>query len=117
MDIVRDLLDAPLRDRRYRALGRVDGLVLELRNGAPPRLGAIESGPAVIANRVGQPLRAIVQWVARRTGVDLAARHFPMRLVTAIDLSITLDVDAKDEASLLAAEKWLSAHLRWGLFR
>jgi len=52
MDLVRDLLDKKVVDRHGREMGRVDRLVLELRDDAPPRVTAIELGPAVLADRV-----------------------------------------------------------------
>ena len=41
MDLVRDLLDRQLTDRSGRNLGRVDGVVLELRANRPPRVRLI----------------------------------------------------------------------------
>jgi len=52
MDLVRDLLDKKVSDRNGREMGRVDSIVLELRDGAPPRVVGFEIGPAVLAHRV-----------------------------------------------------------------
>jgi hypothetical protein len=52
MDLVRDLLDKLVVDRHGREIGRVDGIVLEARDNAAPRVAAIEIGPAVLAYRV-----------------------------------------------------------------
>lgn len=52
MDLVRDLLDNAVVDRKGREMGRVDGIVLEIRDGAPPRVAAIEIAPGVLAHRV-----------------------------------------------------------------
>ena len=52
MDLVRDLLDKLVVDRHGREIGRVDGIVLEVRENAPPRVAGIEIGPAVLADRV-----------------------------------------------------------------
>jgi len=52
MDLVRDVLDKEVKDRNGREMGRVDSIVLEIRPGAPPRVSAIELGPAVLAYRV-----------------------------------------------------------------
>ena len=38
--IVHDLLDKPVLDEERRNVGRVDGVVLELRRGAPPLVTA-----------------------------------------------------------------------------
>jgi sporulation protein YlmC with PRC-barrel domain len=52
MDLVRDVLDKRVVDRHGREMGRVDGIVLEVRDGAPPRVAALEIGPAVLARRL-----------------------------------------------------------------
>ena len=52
MDLIRDLLDKQVVDRNGREMGRVDSVVLEVRDGAPPRVSALEIGPAVLASRV-----------------------------------------------------------------
>lgn len=52
MDLIRDLLDQQVIDRNGREIGRVDSVILEMRDGAAPRVAAIELGPAVLAARV-----------------------------------------------------------------
>ena len=52
MDLVRDVLDRKLVDRHGREMGRVDSLILEVRDDGPPAVLAIEVGPAVLAQRV-----------------------------------------------------------------
>jgi sporulation protein YlmC with PRC-barrel domain len=52
VDIVRDLLDKPVVDRNGRAMGRVDAILLESRDGEPPRVAAILIGPAALASRL-----------------------------------------------------------------
>jgi sporulation protein YlmC with PRC-barrel domain len=52
MDLVRDLLDQPVVDRNGRPMGRVDGIVLDLRADAPPRVVSIAIGPAVLGERL-----------------------------------------------------------------
>ena len=44
MDLVRDILDAQLVDAHGHNIGRVDGILLELRAGRPPRVAAMELG-------------------------------------------------------------------------
>jgi sporulation protein YlmC with PRC-barrel domain len=61
MELVRDVLDKLMLDRNGRDMGRVDGVVLETRPDAPPRLSALELGPAVLAHRVHPVLG---RWVA-----------------------------------------------------
>ena len=52
MDLIRDLLDKKVSDRNGREMGRVDSVILDVRDGAPPRVAAIEIGPAALAYRV-----------------------------------------------------------------
>jgi hypothetical protein len=52
MDLVRDVLDKPLFDRNGREMGRADALILEIRDGKPPLVRAIEIGPDVLAGRL-----------------------------------------------------------------
>jgi hypothetical protein len=61
VDLARDLLDNEVLDRNGRPMGRVDGIVVEIRDGAPPRVAGIEIGPAVLAFRVHPVLG---RWVA-----------------------------------------------------
>ena len=70
MDLVRDLLDKKVVDRNGREMGRVDALVAHVRQRTPPRVVALEIGPAVLAYRV-RPL--LGRWVAaleHALGVD-----------------------------------------------
>lgn len=52
MDLVRDVLDRKIVDRSGREMGRVDSLILEVRDDGPPVVLAIEVGPAVLAQRI-----------------------------------------------------------------
>jgi len=42
MDLVRDCLDKQIDDRFKRRMGRVDGIVLEVEPGRPPRVAYVE---------------------------------------------------------------------------
>jgi sporulation protein YlmC with PRC-barrel domain len=70
MDLIHDLLDKKIVDRNGREMGRVDNLILEIREGAPPRLAAIEVGPAVLANRVHRLLGRWVSALEHGFGID-----------------------------------------------
>src|SRR5437762_7806215 len=62
MDLVRDLLDAQLVDRQDRQIGRVDGVLLEVRDGEPPRVAAMEVGAITLARRLHP---ALGRWLRR----------------------------------------------------
>ncbi|ACC85470.1 hypothetical protein [Nostoc punctiforme] len=61
MNIIRDVLDNQLVDSDQHKLGKVDGIVIELRDGEPPRLSYIETGMTTLARRIHPRLG---RWVA-----------------------------------------------------
>ena len=69
MNLIRDILDKQLVDRREQQIGKVDGLVLELRDGRPPRVAYIEIGASTLGRRLPRPLRGVWLAVARRWGL------------------------------------------------
>lgn len=86
IDLVRDVLDKKVVDRNGREMGRADSLVVELREGAPPRVVGLELGPAVLARRIHPTLG---RWIA---GLEYAlgiAEGRPLR----IPFSEILEID------------------------
>ena len=77
MDLIRDLLDKEVVDRNGREVGRVDTVVLDVRDGAPPRVVALELGPAVLAYRVHPIFGRWVAGLEHALGVD---RGRPLRI-------------------------------------
>jgi hypothetical protein len=112
MNLVRDLLDRELVDRNGRAIGRVDGIVVELRADRPPRLVAVEAGVVSVARRISPRL---ARWV-RRAAIDwspvpLTSVRFSPDLFRDLGVDIQLDVAADEDRRLLRLEKWLSRHV------
>jgi hypothetical protein len=108
MDLVRDLLDVQLVDPSERMLGRVDGVLLELRPGRPPRVVAVEVGAATLARRihprVARWLRAFaVRWLPVRVG----RVRLPPTLFRDVGVDIEVDVDDDTKRRLLRVENWL----------
>jgi sporulation protein YlmC with PRC-barrel domain len=60
MDVVSDLLDAPVLDHQGREMGRVDGIEIDARAGRPPRLTTVLIGPSVLGSRLHP---AVGRWV------------------------------------------------------
>ena len=56
MDLIRDCLDKRVDDRFKRRMGRVDGIVLEVEPGGPPRLAYVELGVKTLMNRLSSRL-------------------------------------------------------------
>ncbi|RUX30267.1 hypothetical protein EOA13_10780 [Mesorhizobium sp. M7A.F.Ca.US.011.01.1.1] len=112
MKLVRDLLDKQVVDREQIKIGKVDGLVAELRPGKPPRIIAIELGSITLARRLGAgPGR----WMAR-LAVKLGGKQHgePHRIawhkVKDIGIDIEFDIDV-GETSIFAWQDWLRDHV------
>ena len=107
MEIIRDVLDNQLIDRRGRKMGKVDGVVMVVRRGKPPRLAFIEVGASVLARRLGRRLEQLVQRAGRRWGLR---RGEPFRIawskVRDIGIDVKVELDA-DETPVLKWEVWL----------
>jgi sporulation protein YlmC with PRC-barrel domain len=111
LQLVHDVLDAQLVDRRRRKIGRVDSLVLALEDGRPPRVAAILIGGPVRARRVGgwavalsRALRSLGR--VRRSGVST----IPFDAVRCIGDTIEVDVDG-DTLEAGHLEAWLAEHV------
>ncbi len=112
MDLARDLLDKLLVDRSKRPLGRVEGIVLELRADCPPRVVAMETGLATAAARLHPVLGRWVRALAMRwSPVPMTPVRFSPALFRDIGVDIELDVDAEADPKLLRFEKWLKRRI------
>ncbi|MFP3557256.1 hypothetical protein SB861_42165 [Paraburkholderia sp. SIMBA_049] len=112
MDLVRDVLDKQVVDRHGRKMGRVDGLVAELRPGRPPELIAIEIGSVAMARRIGE---RTARWVARLATKIGGARYaqpyrIPWSSIRRIDIDIEVDVDAPG-TPFDDWQRWLREHV------
>ncbi|TPM08864.1 hypothetical protein FJ960_06365 [Mesorhizobium sp. B2-3-11] len=112
MKLLRDLLDKQVVDREQVKIGKIDGLMAELRQGKPPRIIAIELGSITLARRLGAgPGR----WVARLAAKLGGKRHGePHRIawhkVRDIGTDIEFDVDVR-QTSIFAWQDWLRDHI------
>lgn len=111
LHLVHDVLDAQLVDRRQEKIGRVDDLVLALRDGAPPKVTTILIGGPVRAARMG----SWMEWLGRmgraiarlpRDGVS----RIPFAAVRRIAETIEVDVDGRSLPSA-RVERWLAEHI------
>lgn len=111
MKLINDVLDRQLIDREGRKCGRVDGIVIELREDEPPRIVAIESGFAVCARRVSERWERCSIAMGKRLGVRKTPRYrIAWEKVLDVGLDIDVDIDSKD-APPLAWEKWIRRHI------
>ncbi len=94
--LIGDILDQQLVDRNEMEMGKVDGLVLELRDGEPPRVAFIETGAAVLARRLGPRWERFVVAISRRLGVRRVPRYrIPWNKVRDIGVDVKVDLDAR----------------------
>lgn len=109
LDLIRDILDKQLLDREGRAMGRVDGLVLRLREGRPPRVARMESGAGVLASRVSPRLGRLVARHLRKTRAG-AREPVSLGLDKIVRRGRDLHVDADaEECGAYAWEDWVRA--------
>ncbi len=112
IELARDILDKQVVDCDETKMGRVDGLVLELREGRPPRVDSIEMGGVVLARRIHPRLARFVDGWRRRFGIrKTAVYRVPWSAVEEItSYHITLDVAALDTPAF-DWEHWLQDHV------
>lgn len=111
MDLIRDVLDNQLVDRHQRKMGRVDGIVVELRQNQPPRLAYIEVGVPVLARRLHPRLE---RWATAIQGKWGAKQREPFRIPWSKVVDVGIDVDLDLEAAetpALSYENWIREHI------
>ena len=89
MDLIRDVLDKEVKDRNGRLMGRVDGIVLEPREGMPPRVSALEIGPEVLGYRLHPALGRWIAALEQAFGIDEGR---PIRIAFGDVIEIGTDV-------------------------
>jgi sporulation protein YlmC with PRC-barrel domain len=112
MDLLRDLLDKQVVDRERVKIGKVDGLVAELRPDMPPRIVAIELGSIALARRLGaRPGRWMTGLAARLGGERHAEQHrIAWKKVRDVGVDIEVDVDVRKTA-IFDWQDWLRDHV------
>jgi hypothetical protein len=104
MQLVRDVLDEQILDLENQKVGKVDGIVIALRKGRPPRVIALELGTTTLARRLHPRLARWVAAFERRFG------HEPIRIrfehVVKTGINVTIDIDAR-RTGALRREDWL----------
>jgi hypothetical protein len=108
LPLIHDVLDLQLVDRRKEKIGRVDALLLELREDGPPRVATIVIGGAARDERIGRWMI----WLRRATHAMFGQRdnpvsRIPFDAVRCIADTIEVDVDGQTlESGHL--ERWLA---------
>lgn len=111
--LIRDVLDDQMIDQEKRKIGKVDGIIVELRKDKPPRVAYLENGMSVTARRLHPWLGHLVEKIGRRWGVRHGEPYrIPWSKVGKIDVSIELKIDFDaQETPLLDWEKWLDKNI------
>lgn len=111
MRLVAEVLDKQLCDIHGQKAGRIDGIVLELRPDAPPRLTYVEVSPITLLARFS---RRLARWYARFDRRLGPGRGTPFRIpwnrLTPDHNAFKLDLDV-EATSINALEDWLREHV------
>lgn len=83
--LIADVLDEQLQDVDGESAGRIDGIVLELRDGRPPRIAYLEVSPVTLLARFSVPLATWYARFDRKLGVG---RGVPFRILSVGQLSV-----------------------------
>jgi hypothetical protein len=112
MDLLRDILDKQIVDREQVKIGKVDGLVAELRTDMPPRIIAIELGSITLARRLGARPGRWMAWLAKRLGGERHAEPHCIAWNKVRDIGVDIDVDVDvHRTAILDWQDWLRDHV------
>lgn len=101
MNLVSDVLDKLLVDRRGYEIGRADGIVLDLRPGAAPRVSAVEIGPITLARRIHGLLGRIVEGLEHAAGLGSNRPvRIPFSAIVDFEIELVVEADAKGTGAL-----------------
>jgi sporulation protein YlmC with PRC-barrel domain len=111
MRLIDEVLDAQIYDADGIPIGRADGIVLEIREGRPPRVSAIEVGPITLLRRFSDRLAARYARLDRHFGPGRGvAFRIPFSSLAIRTTHLQSDLRA-EETPILAAEDWLRTHI------
>jgi hypothetical protein len=109
--LIADVLDEQLHDARDRASGRIDGIVLEIRDGKPLRVAYLEVSPITLLGRFNE---RFALWYAKLDARLGKGRGTPFRIpwsrVTRDGPLLRMDMNA-DATPINALENWLSRNI------
>ena len=106
MDLIRDCLDKPIDDRFKRRMGRVDGIVLEVEPGRPPRVAYVELGVKTLMNRLSIRLGNWISHLMESRHIESAPYRIAWGKIKVGLNSVSADVEA-EKTPALEWELWL----------
>jgi hypothetical protein len=99
MHVFRDILDKQVTDRFDCKMGRIDGIVGRIREGAPPIIDGIELGMTRVAERAHSGLGGWIESMSRRLAVRRTPRYvIPWSKVQSVgedDVRVTVDSESE----------------------
>jgi sporulation protein YlmC with PRC-barrel domain len=102
-----EVLDQQVIDRNGELMGKVDGIMLELRAGKPPRVASLVIGGGTAARRIHPGLAGwLLRWRRRWGPKDDQPLAVPWSKVLKIGIDVQVDLDAK-RTPAWAWESWL----------
>jgi sporulation protein YlmC with PRC-barrel domain len=105
------VLDQQVVDRKGDLMGKVDGIMLELREGKPPRVARLVIGGGTAVRRVHPGFAAwLVRWRRRWGPKNDQPLEVPWSKVQKIGVDVKVDLDAERTAAF-AWEHWIRDHI------
>ena len=109
--LIREILDEQLKDSKAENAGRVDGIVIRLRDGKPPLVEYLEVSPITLISRFS---RRFARWYARHDRKFGEGRGIPFRIpwhrMERQGPTLVVDFNA-DATPINALEDWLRVHV------
>lgn len=101
----RDILDKEIVGAQGFKGGKVDDLLIDIREGKPPTISAIVTGPGSLSRQLGSPIEHLTAWLrVHLMGIrDAHEIVIPWEHVLSIDVVVHLDVPRRP-AGLLESE-------------
>src|SRR5215212_1331148 len=111
MKLGQHLLDQQVTDRNGEQMGKVDGVVVELRSGKAPRVAALVLGGGTAAERVHPGwARWLLRWRRNWGPKQDKPLEIPWSKVLKIGVDVKVDLEA-ERTQALAWEHWVRDHL------
>lgn len=99
MKLIRDVLDKQALDRTGKNLGKVDGILAEIRPGRPPRVVAVEIGGVALARRLGPRPGRWASTFAAWLGGERRREAYRIPLSRVRDIGIDIAIDLESSAT------------------
>jgi sporulation protein YlmC with PRC-barrel domain len=111
MQVGQALLDQQVVDRDGEQMGKVDGVIVELREGKPPRIANLVIGGGTAARRLHPAFAGWLMRLRRRWGPQGdQPLQVPWSKVRKIGVDVKVDLVAEHTAAL-AWEHWIRRHI------